>query len=209
MTVFQLAKEKLAQAPVLVHYDPSLSLVMAADVSAYGLGAVLSHCFPDGTERPNEYASRTLSSSECNYAQVEKEALELVFGIKKFHQYLYGRRFVLITDHKPLLAILGPKQGIPLLAAAWMQRWALLLATYSYEIEFRSTAKHSNADALSRLPLPGTTPVGNPHDATILHFQQLDSLPVSGREIAVATQMINHLRRGWPNSIPNSLKPYW
>ena len=120
--MFQLAKEKLAQALVLVHYDPFLPFVMAADASAYGLGAVLSHRFPNGTERPIEYASRTLSSSECNQAQVEKEVLALVFGIKKYHQYLYGRRFVLITNHNPLLAILGPKQGIPPLAAAQMQR---------------------------------------------------------------------------------------
>ena len=119
---------------------------------------------------------------------------------------------MLITNHKPLLAILGPKQGIPPLAAAQMQRWALLLAAYNYEIEFRSIAQHSNADALSLLPLPGTTPVGNPHDATIFNFQQLDSLPVSAREIAAATRadpilknLLKHLKRGWPNSIPNSL----
>ena len=91
--------------PVLAHYDPDLPIVLAGDASAYGLGAVISHKMPDGTERPVAYASRTLTASERNYSQVEKEALSLVFGIKRFHQYLYGRQFVLLTDHKPLTTI--------------------------------------------------------------------------------------------------------
>ena len=66
------------------------------------------------------YASRTLSEAKKKYTQVEKEALSLVFGVSKFHQYLYGRMFTLITDHKPLTTILGPKHGIPPLAAARM-----------------------------------------------------------------------------------------
>ena len=85
---------------------------------------------PDGSERPIAFASYTLSTSEHNYAQLEKEALSLIFGVKKFHQYLYGRRFTIITDHKPLTAILGAKKGIPSLAAARLQRWAVLLSAY-------------------------------------------------------------------------------
>ena len=147
---FSRAKEELASARVLTHYDPKLPLNMAADASAYGVGAVLSHVFPDGTERPVAFASRTLSPSEKNYAQVEKEALSLIFGVKKFHQYLYGRRFTLVTDHKPLTAILGPKKGIPSLAAARLQRWAILLSAYEYSIAYKPSLEHSNADGLSR-----------------------------------------------------------
>ena len=83
---------------------------------------------PDGTHRLVVYASRTLYKSERNYAQIEKEALALVFGVKKFYDFLYTRPFTLETDHKPLLAILGSKKGVPTLAAARMQRWALILA---------------------------------------------------------------------------------
>ena len=150
---FLVAKSKLMSAPVLAHYDPYLPIFMAGDASAYGVGAVISHVMPDGTERPVAFASRTLSPAECNYAQGEKEALPLIFGIRKFHQYLYGRTFTLVTDHKPLTTILGSKKGIPALSAARMQRWALLLSAYNYDIHFPPTQAHGNADGLSRLPV--------------------------------------------------------
>ena len=161
---FDKAKKALIEALILVHYNPDLPISLAGDASAYGVGAVLSHRMPDGTERPVAFVSRTLSASERNYSQVEKEALSLVFGIKKFNHYLYGRHFTMITDHKPLTTILGPKQGIPPVAAARMQRWALLLSAYSYSIKFRPTEAHCNADGLSRIPLQADTAVGNPED---------------------------------------------
>ena len=131
---FKQAKDQLTSADVLTHYNPNLPITLAADASAYGIGAVISHVLPDGSEKPISFASRTLASSEKNYAQLEKEALSLVYGVKRFHQYLYGRRFTLLTDHKPLTAILGSKKRIPSLAAARLQRWALLLSAYDYEI---------------------------------------------------------------------------
>ena len=75
-----------------------------------------------------------------------------MFGVKRFHQFLYGRKFTLVTDHKPLQAILGPKPAVPTLAAARMQRWALVLSAYDYDLEYRRSEEHLNADALSRLP---------------------------------------------------------
>ena len=133
---FLAANEKVTKTPVLAQFDGELPLSLAADASPYGLGVVISHTMPDGTDRPIAYASRTLSDAENKYAQVEKEPLSLVFGVKKFHQYLYGRCFVLITDHKPLTAIMGPKRGVPPLAAARKQRWALLLSAYDYDIVY-------------------------------------------------------------------------
>ena len=90
----EACKQLLTVSPVLVHHDTTLPLRLATDASAYGVGAVISHIGADGEERPIAFASRTLSSSECNYAQIEKEALGIVFGVHKFHQYLYGRKLI-------------------------------------------------------------------------------------------------------------------
>ena len=118
---FEEAKQKLIEAPIVAHYDPTHSLKLSADASAYGIGAVLSHCYEDGSERPIAFTSRTLTAIEKNYAQIDKEALALIYGVQKFHVYLYGRKFTLVTDHKPLVTLLGPTKGIPLTAAARLQ----------------------------------------------------------------------------------------
>ena len=212
---FQKAKDTLISSQVLAHYSPELPIKMAADASAYGVGAVISHVLPNGSEHPVAFASRTLSPSECNYAQIEKEALALIFGIKKFHQYLYGRKFTLVTDHKPLKAILGPKKGIPSLAAARLQRWAIILASYNYELEFRPTQEHCNADALSRLPLPRPQHIESSCDPSVFNIRQIKSLPLTFRSIQRATQsdpilkqVYQYTTKGWPNGIPDTLKPY-
>ena len=101
-----------------MYYHPALPIKLASDASAYGVGAVISHVMPDGTEWPIAFASCALHASERNYAQLEKESLSLAFGVKRFQQYLCGGKFTLLTDHQPLTTILSPKKDIPLLAAA-------------------------------------------------------------------------------------------
>ena len=186
---FQQAKEKLVSADVLTHYRLDLPLHMAADTSAYGNGAVISHILPDGSKKPISFASCTLSLSEKNYSQLEKEALSLtyIWG-KEVHQYLYGRKFKLITDHKPLTVTFGSKKEIPTLAAARLQRWALLLSAYAYEIHYKPTDSHSNADGLSRLPLPVLTPDKGGEVITIFNISQVQSLPVTFQQVQQATK---------------------
>ena len=213
---FKKAKDQLTSAKVLVHYDPTLPIIMAADASAYGIGAVISHISPDGSEKPIAFASRTLTPSERNYAQLEKEALSLIFGVKKFHRYLYGRKFKLVTDHKPLTAILGPKKGIPSLAAARLQRWAILLSAYDYEIVFKPTQAHSNADGLSRLPLRVEDSESKPEEVSIFNVAQVQALPVTFQQVRSATRrdpvlskVATYARTSWPDKVPEELKPYY
>lgn len=211
---YEACKQGLTSDALLVHYDANLKLKLACDASSYGLGAVISHVMDDGQERPIAYASRTLSSCEKNYAQIEREALSIVFGVKKFHQFLYGRSFTLITDHKPLLTILGPKSAIPTLAAARMQRWALVLSAYDYEIEYRKSEDHANCDALSRLPHEDST-VGS--EGAIYNVSAIDDdFPITAKDIGKATfvdpvlsRVLHFVMSGWPERCDDdTLKPY-
>ena len=78
---------------------------VTSDASPYGIGAVISHLYCDGTERPVAFASRSLSIGEKGYSQIYKEALGTFWSVKKFQTYLYGKHFTIVTDHKPLLNI--------------------------------------------------------------------------------------------------------
>ena len=75
-----------------------------------GLGACLVYVLFDKSERPVAYASCTLTAPEQNYAQIEHEALTIIFAIRRFHQYLYGRTFTLVTDHHPLCKIFSERK---------------------------------------------------------------------------------------------------
>ena len=125
-------KEEILSPRFLTHYSPSKPVKLIYDASSHGIAAVIAHVMPNGTERPIAFASRSLNQAERNYSQIEKEGLAIVYGIKKFHLYLYAKpRFTIFTDHKPLLAILVPKAGLPALVVARLQRWAVILSAYS------------------------------------------------------------------------------
>ena len=129
---------------------------------------------PNCAERLIGFALHTLSKTEKGYLQIEKEGLSCVFGITRFHVYLMGRHFTLITDHKPLLTLLNESKAFSSHASAWIQRWALTLAAYEYTLVTRGTSAHANADALSRLqiqetPLPAEL---------ILTLKQFQDIPV-------------------------------
>jgi len=138
----------------LVHYDVNKPLKLFCDALPHGLGACLVHVMPNGDERPVAYTSCTLSAAEQNYAQIEREALVVIFAVRQFHQYVYGRTFTLVTDHRPLCNILGEKEGIPPLAAARMQRWALVLSAYQYKMQHIPGNQNYCANYMSRLPSP-------------------------------------------------------
>ena len=114
-------------SPVLSMYDPNLLLKVDCDASKFDLGAVLSHKYPDRTEKLIAYASRTLNKNEINYSQVDKEGASIIFVLKKFNQYLLGNNFTLTTDNKAIKNIFDHKTEINSIAAGRLAQWALLL----------------------------------------------------------------------------------
>ena len=133
-SVYEQIKEQLKSDSVLIHYDPTKIVTLSCDASPYGLGAVLSHITQDNVEQPIAFASRTLSPAEKHYAQLDKEGLAIIFSLKKFHQYLQGRHFIVHSDHKPLTHLFNPSRATPVMASARIQRWALTIGMYDYEI---------------------------------------------------------------------------
>ena len=178
---FSEAKALLQSSTILVHYDPSKPLILSVDASPYGLGAVLSHKMTDGSDKPVSLASRSLSQAEKSYSQIEKEALAIIFGVRKFHQYIHGRRFHIQSDHKPLQYLFHQSKQVPAMASARIQRWALMLGAYNYSIAHKPGKAITHADALSRLPLPDTLDVITSIPTEVVHLKEIVYFYCNGR----------------------------
>lgn len=121
-------KEKLVSPPVLKYPDFDRSFILTTDASGEGLGAVLSQG-ESGKDLPVAFASRTLNQAEKNYSTTEKELLAIVWGMRYFRPYLYGKHFRVVTDHKPLTWIMNVKDP-----GSRLLRWRIKLEEYDYEV---------------------------------------------------------------------------
>ena len=164
---------------------------------------------------PIANVSKLLTSSQQNYSKIHNEALAIVFALKKFFQYLFAKAFILVTEHKPLLALFGPDKPVPGLAANRLARWVLFLGQFHYTIEYRRTKDHQNADALSRL-LAGEdrivdreeaiddADVGCAIEALSLQVQPTDTA-LEKKETSkdpVLARVMQFTQEGWPQDLP-------
>lgn len=142
---FNTIKNQLTSSPILAFYDSNKPLTLENDASEYGLGSVLKQ-----DDKPIAFASRTLTDTERNYAQIEKEMLAVTFGLEKFHHYTFGRQTTVVTDHNPLVAI----SKKPLYKAPRrLQSMLLKTQAYDFDLIYLPGTAIPTADALSRFPL--------------------------------------------------------
>ena len=139
---------------------------------------MIAHVMENVEERPIAFTSSTLNAAEKNNAQIQKEELAIVWGVQKFHCYLFGRKFTLVTDYQPLPSIFGPKKGISATTASRMQRYALFLHRHNYDTEYKRSKSQTNCDGLSRLPFSHSEELPDSDSVEIYNLSQIDSLPV-------------------------------
>ncbi|XP_055614966.1 uncharacterized protein K02A2.6-like [Toxorhynchites rutilus septentrionalis] len=212
---FSTFKQILTSDLLLTHYNPQREIVIAADASSVGVGATNSHKFPDGSMEVVQHASRALTAAEQAYSQPDREGLAIIFAVTKFHKMLFGRKFTLQTDHAPLLRIFGSKNGIPVYTANRLQRWALQLLLYDFNIVYINTSKFGNADILSRLINQHVKPeedfvvasIITENDVRSIALDAVTALPLNFRTIQHATRsdpvlsnVYRFVQQGWPQS---------
>lgn len=210
---FNHLKEILSTRPVLQFFDENSKLVLSVDSSSEGLGAVLLQ-----NKAPVAYASKTLTDTQRNYAQIEKELLAIVFGCQRFRQYIYGKRILVETDHKPLESIFKKNiEKCPLR----LQRLLINLQNYDIEVKYVPGAKLYLADTLSRASYNDASfeILENDTEAHVGLIRYTNISPMQFTRLQQETQidqelqlLKNIIKVGWPDSkkkADNLIRPYW
>ena len=212
-TSFQRLKQLAIEAPVLGFYDPKEELVLNVDASSYALGAVITQ-----KGKPIAYASRALNSTQQRYSVIEKETLAVVFGTQKFHSFVYGRNFIVESDHKPLENIFRkPLSECP----PRLGRFILQLQKYDFVVKYQPGRNQYLSDTLSRLNLSETSETLVP-EVELNEISLNSHLPVSpekykqyqeetlkDRQLQTLKTIVEH---GWPEQkvdVPEEIKIFW
>ena len=225
---FDEVKKLLAAAPVLKYYDVNEPVILESDSSDVGLGAVIKQ-----SGKPIAYASRTLTSTERNYAQIEKEALSLVFAAERFEHYILGKsNVVMFTDHKPLETIF--KKPI-LQCPKRLQRMRLRLQKFDVSVQYKPGPTMFISDTLSRAALPLQKQLENKSDYLVFQLREESELDAEiekenmEQNLFVTDQRLCRIReataedpemqtlacivmKGWPHDkrdVPMCVQEYW
>lgn len=219
---FECIKKQLINSSSLALFDPKKPIRVTSDASSYGIGGVIEQYDTQLKYwKPISYASRSLSSTEKNYAQIDKEALALTWVCEKFSMYLIGLpTFELRTDHQPLIKIIGSKPIADLTAR--MQRYRMRLSNFSFKISHVPGKYLHTADLLSRSPLPiyDEKRIENDNEVSMATMYQIQCIPMSDvllNEIIQAQEndnscvlLKNYILNGWPNknNLNNEIKQF-
>ena len=203
---FEATRSIVCREVTLAYVDPQADSVIHTDASSRGLGAVLIQ-----HGKPIAFASKSLSDCEQRYANIEREMLTVVFGCERFHMYVYGKSFILESDHKPLEMI-----NLKNLAAApqRLQRMFLRVQPYDFVLRYKPGKQMILADVMSRQPSSETTQIDLDVQVSFVQFSMQRLLKI--REATQADDELCALRtvivEGWPDSqrhLQPPLRPYW
>lgn len=209
---FNEIKNEICKDITLRFFNPNEQVIVSVDASKYGLGAVLIQ-----NNLPCAYASRAMTNTQQQYAQIEKELLAICFGVKKFHQFVYGRNFIIETDHQPLVTIVKkPLHDCP----ARLQRMLLSLQRYNFTLTYKPGKQLIIADTLSRafinkefhnnLNLEGQ--VCMVESKVVFNNNSLNELIAATKNDEELKQISIFCKNGWPtsiNKVNSNLKPYY
>ena len=148
---FLFLQKQLCEPPVLAYPDYDRPFIVSTDASDTALGAVLEQDDAEGRRHPIAYASQVLARPEQNYSTTDKEALAVVYALKKYRHYLLPRPFIVYSDHQALRGLFNRQD----LTGRWA-RWVMLISEYPMEIRYRPGTRNQIPDALSRLPEAST-----------------------------------------------------
>ena len=218
---FQKLKDMVTAAPVLAHYSHQAPIIVSADASSFGLGAVLLQEQPDGRRAPVTYISRALTASEQKYAQIEKEALAMTWACERLHCYLFGceEPFLIETDHRPLVPIMT-YQSLDECPPRLM-RMKLRLQRYCFRVEYVPGKKLTVADTLSRAPVePGDSLIAtlvDEHVAVVSDLlqgsdEQLQRVREESLRDPQLSALLAILKTEWPKArqeLSWELRGYW
>ena len=205
-TAFEATKSLVCREVTLAYFDPQADSVIQVDASSRGLGAVLIQY-----GKPIEFASKSLSDCEQRYANIEREMLAVVFGCERFHRYVYGKSFVLESDHKPLEMINLKNLAV---APQRLQRMFMRVQPHHFVLRYKPGKQMMLADAMSRQPSSESTQIDLDIQLSFIQFstQKLESI----RESTQADDELCALRTvildGWPDGqrhLAAPLRPYW
>jgi hypothetical protein len=205
---FAAVKTLITSAPVLAYYDPQQPLMVQCDSSQDGIGAVLLQ-----NEKPIDFRSRSMTETERRYAQIEKEMLAVVFSLEKFHQYTFGRRTVIQTDHKPLISIVNkPLNKAP----KRLQGMIVRLQKYDAVLEYTPGKQMVLADTLSRAPIneQGLKPLVFESVSSVLaeDKERTDRIRERFEEDEEMKQLAEQIADGWPDDkrkVAGVVRPYF
>ena len=209
---FTALKKLVTEAPVLKFFDPTKPVKISVDASSKGMGAVLLQ-----DEQPIAYASKALTKSQQNYAQIEKEMLAIVFTCTRFHEYIFGLCSIEVeTDHKPLEMILTkPLHQAP----TRLQKMIMTIQKYPITVKYRPGKELIIADTLSRAYLP--------EEASDICAEEFEvnivyTLPISESKLETfkdetakdpsLQELKTTVEKGWPESksrVSHRISPYW